>query len=40
MSMGGKTNFIVENIIPFHAIKRIILIPEMFYNSKDVALRL
>lgn len=38
--MGGKINLIVENIIPFHAIRRTVLIPEFFYNSKDVALRL
>lgn len=36
--MGGKINFIVECITPFHAIKSIILIPGNFYNRHDVAL--
>lgn len=31
--MGGKINLTEENIIPFHAIKRIVLIPERFYGT-------
>lgn len=38
--MGVNIKLIVENIIPFHATKRITLIPEIFGNSKDVALGL
>lgn len=38
--MGGKINFIVESITPFHAIRTITLIPGNFYNRHDVALGL
>lgn len=31
--MGGRINLTEENIIPFHAIKSLVLIPEHFYGT-------